>query len=503
MQKWWAVFMNWLWEVTSPEAVPAPLLAPAVEMVTAAPSPALPPVTRPPVLPVETFRDHFSSLFQSAATDLARSKLPAGSATPGTEDAHVNAATRIASLWNDRDPIPATAPAGIQQNVWDCSKQGFELMQAAAQGNTGKVAALQGADAFGGCDPNWVKDILNYVTFLAKNGMRDAIPYIRAANISPVPIPMIASAAGAPLKVAILGDWGTGTATAIALLEQVAAHRPDILIHLGDIYYSGTASECRNNFRMIIDQVFKRDVTPIPVFTLSGNHDMYSGGEGYYGLLQTLNPPQFRQTASFFCLRDPGNVWQIIAMDTGLHDDDPFNVDTVLTFLEPDEEAWIVARLAEFSGRTILLSHHQLFSALAQIGPKSADGTLNPVNPNLAKSFEKFKEAAKQEIVAWFWGHEHMFTVYDEFEELARGRCLGNGAIPVPENPDVFSAIAGLSTIPEFLDKQLPVTPAGVYAIGFTILTLEASGQGQVEYYQELDAITPLYVEMFDQSLIS
>ena len=233
MQRLWAVLLNWWREITG-SVVPAPAMAP--------------PETAPPAMAVITFRDHFSSLFQSAATDLARSKLPPGSATPGTENAHVDAATRIASLWNDRQPIPTVAPAGIEQSVWDCSKLGFDLMQAAAAGNTAKVAALQAQNAFGSCDPNWAKDILNYVTFLAKNGMRDAIPYIRAGSINPVPIPMPAPAAGKPVKVAILGDWGTGTTAAIDLLRQVAAHQPDLLIHLGDIYYSGTPAECRDNF---------------------------------------------------------------------------------------------------------------------------------------------------------------------------------------------------------------------------------------------------------------
>jgi hypothetical protein len=181
-------------------------------------------------------------------------------------------------------------------------------------------------------------------------------------------------------------------------------------------------------------------------------------------------------------------------MDTGLHDDDPFNVDTVLTFLEPDEEAWIVDRLAEFAGRTILLSHHQLFSALSQIGPRAADNSLDPVNPNLAKSFAKFKAAAKQEIAAWFWGHEHAFTVYKTYAGLGRGRCLGNGAIPVPPNGPVNAPVAGLAEIPPFENVVLPVTPAGVYATGFAILTLDANAGCQADYYQEL-AIAPIYSE--------
>ena len=181
--------------------------------------------------------------------------------------------------------------------------------------------------------------------------------------------------------IALIADWGTGTAAAINLLKGVALQKPDILIHLGDIYYSGTPAECDGNFKRIIDQTFGRTGAPtdIPVFSMPGNHDMYSGGQGFYNLLQTLNPPPLQQPASFFCLRDTAaQRWQFVAMDTGLHDYDPFKVTNVVTFLEKPEEDWLTARIAEFPGKTILLSHHQFFSAFAQIGAPQQDGALTP-----------------------------------------------------------------------------------------------------------------------------
>ncbi len=438
-----------------------------------------------------TFPDHFSSLFQSAAADLARRKLPANAPAPGVENDNINAATCIAGLWNSRQPIPETAPAGITSTCWDCAKLGFELMQAVAQGHTAQAAAIQADTRFGDCDPGWSKVILNYAAFLAASGMRDDIPYIAAAQVSAKPLPLKTGA-----TVALIGDWGTGTAQATALLTQLAAHEPDVLIHLGDIYYSGTPAECQDNFKSVIDRVFGRPENPMPVFTLSGNHDMYSGGEGFYGLLPTLNAPEMRQPASFFCLRSQDNKWQFVAMDTGLHDDDPFNVDTVLTFLQADEQEWLAARIAEFDGKTILLSHHQLFSALSQIGPLNATGQLAPVNPYLMTSYVAFMKAARQKIAAWFWGHEHMLTIYEPYAELDKGRCIGGGAIPVAAREAPYTPLARLAEKPPFLaNVQPPLDEAGCYAHVFAILKLGADGNGTASYYHNLNPAEALFTE--------
>jgi hypothetical protein len=432
-----------------------------------------------------TYRDHLSSLFQSAAGDLVSGNQP-GAPAPGTDNPLVKATSFIAGLWDNRQPVPAAAPAGIAQSAWQCAKQGWELLQAQAAGNAALVAQLQADDAFGDCDPGWAKVILDYAGLLASSGMRDIIPYI-PPSASMQPLPMKPGA-----TVALLGDWGTGTAAATQLLQQVAAHNPDVLIHLGDIYYSGTADECVNNFEAIVNRVFNREQNPITVFTLAGNHDMYSGGEGYYGLLQRLNPPPSVQPASFFCLRGTDDKWQFVAMDTGLHDDDPFNVDTVLTFLNPDEESWHAARIAEFPGKTILLSHHQLFSALAQIGPLNAEGLSEPVNPYLQTSYVRFAKAAQQQIAAWFWGHEHAFTIYDD-ETLPKGRCLGHGAIPALGLP--APVLPKLTYSPAYRNLALPMDPLNYYTHGFAIIQLGAAGGATADYYHQLAPGVPMFTE--------
>ena len=277
-------------------------------------------------------------------------------------------------------------------------------------------------------------------------------------------------------------DWGTGTDVAVDLLEEVAQHKPDVLIHLGDIYYSGTAAECDVNFKRGVDTVLGRAANPIPVFTLSGNNDMYSGGAGFYGLLTMLNQPPLQQLASFFCLRSTDNRWQFVAMDTGKNDYNPFSVTTVLTSLEADEEDWLAARVGEFAGNTILLSHHQLFSALSQIGRPRADGSLVAYNPYLAVSFRRFADVAPGRIAAWFWGHEHALNVYKPYLGLERGRCIGHGAVPVftAEPPD--NAPAGIINPPELRDEVHLGTDGPVYRHGFTMIQFGTDGSATVNY---------------------
>src|SRR5262249_23759934 len=146
------------------------------------------------------------------------------------------------------------------------------------------------------------------------------IPYVRSSEgARPIQIKKGA-------RIALFGDWGTGGHMARQTLERIKAQRPDILIHLGDIYYSGTKAECAANFEDVIEDAFQRTQHPLPVFSLAGNHDMYSGGIAYYDLIRRLNSGSASQNTSFFCLRSEDNAWQLLAMDTGLHDYSPLSV---------------------------------------------------------------------------------------------------------------------------------------------------------------------------------
>ncbi len=410
-----------------------------------------------------TFRDQRLSLFQAAAAAVARP------AVPGPMPDLERAASGVAALQAAAAPIPVQAPADIAPAAWTCARLGLQLLQAGLGGDAVQRGRLEDQLLGSRCDPRWAGTLLSYLDYFGPDGHRRSIPYVRPEAAGPGVIEIAADA-----RVALLSDWGTGRRTALAVLQNLVQQRPDILVHLGDIYYAGTPSECDRNFAQPLAAAFgaKRP----PVYTLSGNHDMYSGGAGYYGLIAGLNQGAWRQRASYLCLRSQDRRWQFVAMDTGLHAYNPFESHP-LTSLDPAEVGWIEARIAEFPGQTVLLSHHPLFSALARIGPGGPD----PWNANLLKSFRRFAAAGR--IAAWFWGHEHTMALYAPFAGLERGRCIGCGAIPMFVADHLYSPLGGLRDPPALLPPRL-ANDGSVQDHGYAVVALDPeAGEARVEYY--------------------
>jgi hypothetical protein len=436
-----------------------------------------------------TFRNHFLSLYQSAIDAVARLQLPAGTLRPGQENDLVQAATQVATLRDAGAPIPQQPPAGVQPDAWTAARLALQLLEARLHGRDAQAAAIETELKDGNFDPEFVETISQYLQYYGPDGKLRQPDYISASPTMPV-LPFTAATVG------IMGDWGTGTTAAVNIVQQMAQFDPDVVIHLGDIYYSGTPEECDRNFAAILNRTFDR--SRVPIYNLAGNHDMYCGGVGYYGLLPTLNPPPLpAQPASFFCLRSTDQQWQFIAMDTGRTDRDPFDVTTVLVEIDPQEEDWLAARIAEFPGKTILLSHHQFFSAFAQIGPAQSDGSLTAYNPNLDKTFNHFVTAAKAgggAIAAWFWGHEHTLTVYEPYRGLDKGRCIGHGAVPVLAQ-DEDSPLNKIVTPPGVISVPLGVD-GQVHAHGFAILRFGQDGSCRAEYYNDTNPGAPAYAEL-------
>jgi hypothetical protein len=237
-------------------------------------------------------------------------------------------------------------------------------------------------------------------------------------------------------KVAILGDWGTGMDDAIHLLKELMVkHKPDAIIHLGDIYYSATPLECSKNFSDIFTQVFNEVLGAgkrIPVFSIPGNHDYYAFGYGYYTMVEGLNEkiPDAVQRASYFCLQTEDGGWQFLGMDTGFDDANP--ADQINPFysgpqVHASEVTWLKDKLNRFDGSTILLSHHQLFSANNKInGMESAFKEFPYLNNYLLSYFQAY---FSNKIAAWLWGHEHNLVLYkDNLCGLNKGRLVGCSA---------------------------------------------------------------------------
>jgi hypothetical protein len=244
--------------------------------------------------------------------------------------------------------------------------------------------------------------------------------------------PLFSADGGTKVRVALAGDWGSGTDEARRVGVQMAAAMPDVTIHLGDIYYVGSMQEINEHFLGIDDP--HNDYTPctwplgaVGSFALNGNHEMYARGDAYYELLlpqMGLWDPRVRQHASFFCLEN--EHWRVIALDTGYNSVGRPIIENILRPTGRLEDAlvgWLrddVALGSEGDHRGIvLLSHHQYYSAFDEWYLKPA---------------QQLAEFIKRPVL-WYWGHEHRMIVYGEHAFgggiAAHGRCLGHGGMPV------------------------------------------------------------------------
>jgi hypothetical protein len=227
------------------------------------------------------------------------------------------------------------------------------------------------------------------------------------------PKTMTADTMNGDLHVAITADWGTGLygapKIAAKLREMAAARKFDIAMHLGDVYYSGTDDEVDERFL----QVWPDDAATVNR-ALNGNHEMYSGGFGYFKRIL----PRFKQESSYFAIQN--EHWVLVGLDTAYVDHD----------MDATQVAW-VNTIVELRGdrKVVLFSHQQPFAQLGEPGPK------------LQAALRPLLEGGH--IRAWYWGHQHDCIIYDEYDKWKMfGRCLGNGGIPSARNSKAKGAPA-------------------------------------------------------------
>ena len=358
--------------------------------------------------------------------------------------------------------------SGALDPVRICAQQAMNLAWAKIQGDQDAITRLESHfQKFGDCDARWAETIEKYIEYYWLD--KQSIPY-RSGGDYTLDVQLAADA-----RIGIIGDWGTGSSDARELLKQVAAHRPSVVIHLGDIYYSGTPYECQTCF---LDDCRRLLADGCLVFTLSGNHDMYSGGHGYYWLVDQLN-----QQASYFCIEN--EHWQFLAMDTGYHDFNPWSVNDNVTYLTDQEIAWNLWKIQERGSRkTVLLSHHQLFSTFEPIGRTY-------INDHLLGQFQPVLD----KIAIWFWGHEHRLDFYDAYQGLSRGRCLGCSAVPTEVAADYYSQqFPEVPLLPDAKEVRLTEMKNGTYSHAYAVMSL-AGPDATISYYDQTNPGAPIFKE--------
>ena len=273
-------------------------------------------------------------------------------------------------------------------------------------------------EKFGPDDPAWIYKIAEaMLDRLAKGN--------HAFNATPAQATMADNA-----RLVLVGDWGSGLKRALkvaALMrgkidEAKQEGREVHVIHLGDVYYSGDPVEYQRH-------VLAPDRWPVlpgeqgvHSWALMGNHDMYSGGYGFYDTL--LADPRFKPQSgngsgtSFFRLSS--QAWDVAGLDTSW---DPNVLSLGQRGVLEDPQADVLDGWANDGRKLLVLTHHQLVSAYDL-------GDLGTVLPYKLQSLLKAGR-----IDAWIWGHEHRNMGFGAVPDAPPViTCLGNGGVPMPES---------------------------------------------------------------------
>lgn len=202
-------------------------------------------------------------------------------------------------------------------------------------------------------------------------------------------------------RIALLGDWGSGLygAPICARSIQSASPRFAAVVHLGDVYYAGTTTEVQTRF---LDAW--PEVPGASNWAINSNHEMYSGGEGYFD--RTLHDSRFGQGSSCFAFQN--DQFLFVGLDTAYDDHD----------LSTLQQQWLADRLAAAGSRKLVLfSHHQPYSHFEKGGTQLVSRLIELLNG--------------RRVFAWYWGHEHRCVIYDRHPSWGLwGRCVGHSGYP-------------------------------------------------------------------------
>ncbi|WP_127130587.1 metallophosphoesterase family protein [Pseudoflavitalea rhizosphaerae] len=239
------------------------------------------------------------------------------------------------------------------------------------------------------------------------------------------------------IKIAVLGDCGTGDYTLQRIMQSIVKENPDYIIHVGDVYYAGTPLSnspngnyfffpgeevgCLNNFWP--PQYRGRS------FTLNSNHEMYSGAIGYFndaldaanGGARSLFSAQ--QGSSYFFLQC--GDWTLACLDTAYQSSVTNAFMNGSIGLPSDVQTKAIQQLRLNPYRTILFTHHNGFEA-----------DCSDVSP----LWDQVRTAFGSDPYAWYWGHVHNGIVYNKpihipiaspkLSTQTWARCLGHAALP-------------------------------------------------------------------------
>lgn len=339
---------------------------------------------------------HLTQIAESGPTTVRGAKTPPHvyeELLRAARDAQAEAGTPGPAAYYSRHPVVSLAQSALQQRLE--TREDEEM-----------------GDPFTKADIGWVVEI---GLALLWRLLHDRHPFCDEAATAPL---------DNRSRLVLVSDWGTGQLGAERVAEQMRpwiaeTDRSVHVVHLGDTYYSGLEQEVRDHV-LRLWPVQDGEEGKIASWALNGNHDMYSGGRGYFDTL--LADPRFhRQRAangaptSWFSLQS--DHWNVIGLDTAWNDHLPFEWQQ--GHLHGGQADLVAARAKDPGRKLLLLSHHQLFTV------SDAD---RDVGERIQKALQPTLD--NEGVDVWFWGHEHDCVAYEPHAGVRAARAIGHGAVP-------------------------------------------------------------------------
>jgi len=363
----------------------------------------------------------------------------------------------------------------------------FALARLKADGLVGPDGQILGDGKYQGADPDWMLAFFNYVLNLIEPS--SIAPFTNGAA-KPFVAPLEpCGPAGKPVRIAVIGDWGTGAFDgggydpASDVLKTVADLKPDYVVHLGDVYYSGSDERPMPGEESARLVAMWPKMPPERSFTLNSNHEMYGGAQGYFqvalGRDGSTTPFAHQNGLSYFALTR--GDWAFVGLDAAYFDPSSLYMDGGLGAPGADPQyAFLEAIDREF--KNVVLFSHQTAMSTDGSTPMQLWSDVTSV-------------LAPEKIRLWYWGHIHLGLVYGAGSALGakgvRARCAGHSAIPIGDAWGLKGA-AGI--------EWLAHTPVGPPAYpnrvrnGFALLTVSDSGVDEA-FYDAGDATRPAWSE--------
>ncbi len=282
---------------------------------------------------------------------------------------------------------------------------------------------------------------------------------------------------------AVTGDWGTGAKDAKSVRHAVMDQTPDYLMHLGDVYYTGTPQHDEKllfagpgtEIAHLIDFWPKTEMKPARSFTMNSNHEMYPGGWGLFK--DALSDPLFahQNRCSYGLLEN--DDWQIFYLDSAYDSPDFLYMYGALT----QDQITFVQDKANPKKRKILMTHHTPFDVTGQI-EQVKDG--KSLLRDVGAAFGSLPDY-------WYFGHIHDGIVYapktvpkskdgPEIPGTCNMRCAGHASMPYgapwglakPGTYPPFKPADYIDGIDFFAGTPKGSDPAGLVKNGFMTFTL-------------------------------